>query len=481
MRMESDFIKRIIDNIVLFAGTGEHRVERENYAGIIRNFSIADLEDSEISRVSLDGIMDKAQNLLDGFSVELRPPVYCCHLAIKELGQKKQDQHQKGEALENQISKAALHMAHILSAYDEDITLTVSSHKDSQDQLHTDFIISSGEENKETIESMIRGAFGQVRTEEVSGIFAFQHQVNAKGKVIYPGKEKKHETVDFTKIESWISTLLTALPSSGNFTASIRFCPLSASEQRDIEKRIQELSRCYNKLKFYAELNWNNSSSFGSNVNPQDHIFAKAGEYIFGNNQMGDSYTVTMALSGNDVDKQAHNRMESLEYEMKRLQQALDTVAWGLELFVTASDISTLQTVTSLLTGTLEYHHVKLSWSSDPGHKSSLVLNQEEILPFLYFPTKEFCGFSFRENETFSLVSEGTDQAGFPIGNILWNSRLFAPFSLSADALSRHAFICGMTGGGKTNTVFNLITGVGLPFCYYAHARCIGGYRQVLH
>lgn len=477
MRMESDFIKRVIDNIASFAGKGERQVERETYAGIIRSFSIADLEDSEISRFSLDEIMDKAQNLLDDFSVELQPPVYYSHLAVKELGRKKQNQNQKGEVSENQISKAALHMAHVLSAYEEDITLTVSSYEDSRNKLQTDFIISSCEENEETIESMIRGVFGQVKTEAVSSISAFHHQVHAKGKVIYPGKGKKPEAVDFTKIESWISTLLTALPSGGNFTASIRFCPLSSSVQRDIEKRIQELSGCYNKLKFYSELNWNNSSSFGSNINPQDHIIAKAGEYLFGNNQMGDSYTVTMALSGNDVDKQAQNRMELLEYEIRRLQQALDTVSWGLELYVTALDINTLQVVTSLLTGTLEYHHVKLSWDSDSGHKSSLVLNQEEILPFLYFPTKEFCGFSFRENETFALVSESADDAGFPIGNILWNSRPFAPFSLSADALSRHAFICGMTGGGKTNTVFNLIAGVDIPFCVIEPVK--GEYRAL--
>lgn len=477
MRIESDFIKKVIDNIASFAGKGEHQLERETYAGIIRNFSIADLEDSEIERVSLDEIMDKAQNLLDEFSVELRPPVYCSHLAVKELGQEKQNRNQKGEASENQISKAALHMAHILSAYEEDITFTVSSYEDSRNQLRTDFIISSGEENEETIEAMIRGAFGQVKTETVSSILAFHHQVYAKGKVIYPGKEKKRAEADFTKIESWISTLLTALPSGGNFTASIRFCPLSSSEQREIEKRIGELSRCYNKLKFYSELNWNNSSSFGSNINPQDHIIAKAGEYLFGNNQIGDSYTVTMALSGNDVDKQAQNRMELLEYEMKRLQQALNTVSWGLELFVTASDISTLQTITSLLTGTLEYHHVKLTWSSDSGHKSGLVLNQEEILPFLYFPTKEFCGFSFRENETYALVSESSDNTGFPIGDMLWNSRPFAPFSLSADALSRHAFICGMTGSGKTNTVFNLIAGAGIPFCVIEPVK--GEYRAL--
>ena len=95
----------------------------------------------------------------------------------------------------------------------------------------------------------------------------------------------------------------------------------------------------------------------------------------------------------------------------------------------------------------------------------------------MMFPTREYCGFGFSEIEEFSLVSQSDQTEGFQLGNILWNGTPFSPFWLSPGALSRHAFICGMTGSGKTNTLFKILEGVQLPFCVIEPVK--GEYRAL--
>ena len=91
---------------------------------------------------------------------------------------------------------------------------------------------------------------------------------------------------------------------------------------------------------------------------------------------------------------------------MRRLQNSLDTAAWGIQISAAARSEETIQSLTSVLSGTLEYSGLRLFWSDEEPDRTGFVMNQEEVLPLLFFPAEEFCGFAFKENEEFSLVSE---------------------------------------------------------------------------
>src|ERR1700742_2059715 len=63
------------------------------------------------------------------------------------------------------------------------------------------------------------------------------------------------------------------------------------------------------------------------------------------------------------------------------------------------------------------------------------------------------------------LVAQGP---GVEIGHVLDRNLVSAgPFTLSAESLNRHVFVCGATGGGKSQTVRSLLeaaTGLGIPW-----------------
>jgi len=52
-----------------------------------------------------------------------------------------------------------------------------------------------------------------------------------------------------------------------------------------------------------------------------------------------------------------------------------------------------------------------------------------------------------------------------------------SPMYISPAQFSRHAFVCGMTGSGKTNTMFNILTGLNRPFCVIEPVK--GEYRAL--
>ena len=474
MNIETAFVRKILDNMAEFTGK-EDTDRREEFLQIIHNFPIADLEDAGLKKISLDPVLEEAENLLKDFRVGLPLPSYCSRLALKELGRKKQNKKSASE--DSSLQKAALHMAHVLAAYEEDVMLTVTGRVSADQQMKTDFVLSSCEMKDDVIESMIRSVYGQVRTVPAGEFPLYPCRAYACGRMIYPGKDRKKEQPDFKKLESWTTAVLKALPASGDFTVSIRLCPLSAAGIYEVEKQREKLARCYNKLKFYSELNCNYSSVLGSSRNPKDNILREGKDTVFGKNQAGENHSFSIAVSGRDTDRNAWNMLEPLEYEMRRLQNSLDTAAWGIQISAAARSEETIQSLTSVLSGTLEYSGLRLFWSDEEPDRTGFVMNQEEVLPLLFFPAEEFCGFAFKENEEFSLVSENIRGEGFQVGNLLHNSLQIAPFYLSADALSRHAFICGMTGGGKTNTMFHLIRGASLPFCVIEPVK--GEYRAL--
>ncbi|SEM95650.1 hypothetical protein SAMN04487857_107206 [Pseudomonas sp. ok272] len=96
-------------------------------------------------------------------------------------------------------------------------------------------------------------------------------------------------------------------------------------------------------------------------------------------------------------------------------------------------------------------------------------LNIEELALVAGLPSLELPGLKIRKNVDFAL-NTGTDatspQATLKIGKIVQHGRLLAykPVSLPLKELSKHVFVTGVTGAGKTTTCMNLLLESQLPF-----------------
>ncbi|MNJ33185.1 AAA-like domain protein [compost metagenome] len=96
-------------------------------------------------------------------------------------------------------------------------------------------------------------------------------------------------------------------------------------------------------------------------------------------------------------------------------------------------------------------------------------LNIEELALVAGLPSLELPGLKIRKNVDFAL-NTGTDvfapDQTLKIGKIIQHGRLLKhkPVSLPLKELSKHVFVTGVTGAGKTTTCMNLLLESGLPF-----------------
>lgn len=112
----------------------------------------------------------------------------------------------------------------------------------------------------------------------------------------------------------------------------------------------------------------------------------------------------------------------------------------------------------------------------------STPLNTEELSIIMNVPRFEVKGISIRESAEFgsNYTPSGPPDRQLEIGKIIHKGevRENEPFTFDKNSLTKHGFICGVTGSGKTNTSFNLLLNSKAPFLVIEPAKT--EYRKLL-
>lgn len=109
-----------------------------------------------------------------------------------------------------------------------------------------------------------------------------------------------------------------------------------------------------------------------------------------------------------------------------------------------------------------------------PGHyrrpfELQTLLTTAQLASYVHLPELETPGFAIHTVARFdSVAAEGRATGGLPIGRVLHSGReTAADYTITPAALTRHVFVAGVTGSGKTNTVLSLLMAAdagGVPF-----------------
>lgn len=97
------------------------------------------------------------------------------------------------------------------------------------------------------------------------------------------------------------------------------------------------------------------------------------------------------------------------------------------------------------------------------------LLNSAQLAAYVHLPNLETTGFAIRLVPDFDAVPPPAgDGPGLRLGEVIHRSHATGSvYAVGLSILTRHAFIAGVTGSGKTNTVFNLLhqaNAAGVPF-----------------
>lgn len=448
----------------------------------LKKFHYVSPEKLGIPKPDLSQVYERAEKLL-----KVRPKPDQAQtgtmISIRKLG--KQPTKQKEPQPQPPMAMAVRRIGRILTAHPEsDIVLRAECREDGNG-IRMDFQVGSGSLSEESLASMIRGAYGRVEYEPAGVPESYAITCYAEASAIVRDKRVfEQQKKDSPAVDSWITTLLSAMACGKNYAVEFRFHPLlDDNEKTEMEKLVREIELAYCELAFYSEVTWNNGINGGGNISmklsalhnilQQLHFFRNATKDGV---QAGENYSFSYGESSKNVDQRAVRLMAELEWQLIRLRQIENSVGWNVTISASATDEETLDAITAIVSGAAERANFSLNWRQKPC--CAMLASNQDILPLLTFPTTEFPGFEFVENEEFSLLSPGMGEDGLEVGSIVWNGVEISRFCLPRQALNRHAFVCGMTGAGKTNTLFKIIEEIAVPFLVIEPVK--GEYRSLL-
>ncbi len=266
-----------------------------------------------------------------------------------------------------------------------------------------------------------------------------------------PNEEKNEKT--FAK--NWISAII-----NGNFSEDFEVrIEISESDKNNIKEKIQELSKIRSELCAINDVNLNvtvgeNNGTSGSSINPLQ-ILGKT-------NSSSDGTASSVAFSQTLKSAFAKFMADVTDAKINTLSEALLDVPMALTIICEAETEKTIDSLTAIISASLSKEGLDVSWKNYDG-SSSAIISKKEVGYFFHLPEKDFFGFERKEIKEFAVNSE--EKSGIPVGRFFQNEKETENvFFLNKNNLCRHTSIFGMTGGGKTNTVFHILSNTDAPF-----------------
>lgn len=263
--------------------------------------------------------------------------------------------------------------------------------------------------------------------------------------------------VEYEKYCSWIDRVASAYLER-DYCVKV-FC-LPATDDL-MQKRYEKAAELHNKLSRYKTFEWNVGYNSGSNSS-KSAILASG----------GDSQGSSSQLSGRSEDHRVCQMLVRLECEMKRLQEAKAIGGYQIQFHLSAETKEDLDALYAIISGALAEE--RFMTGRDNGMDGWLL--GSELCYVMQLPSIAFPGFGLRKNVT-DVMPHPFKNTGITLGKALFNGMSNCSFSIPLEQFNRHAFVCGMTGSGKTNTIFSLLTRMNLPFLVIEPVK--GEYRRL--
>lgn len=171
----------------------------------------------------------------------------------------------------------------------------------------------------------------------------------------------------------------------------------------------------------------------------------------------------TLSLSGERFDRNANFLLSLLELRAKQLQTGLSEGVWKTDthFFSDLQDVFAVQNAiirSSFFGGDNSYDpiktHICLPSSKPNKIDYSTILISSELSCMAYLPHQETQGYSVKDRVTFDVDQEPVTEKSIPLGEIISShTKTGVKYQFPVNAFSKHTFVSGMTGSGKTTTV----------------------------
>jgi len=202
--------------------------------------------------------------------------------------------------------------------------------------------------------------------------------------------------------------------------------------------------------------------------------------------------SVSEVISGEIINRSAEYVLELLETELIRLEQAQALGRWQVAVYYGAMKEISANRLGSLLAGIfsstesrsqpIRIHSFRKS-STTQSEDFHTYLTSEELSYYIQLLREEYPGYAIHDFVQFDVDYVSSSSKCLNIGRILWDdSDTTLNYSLQTKELTKHGVVFGVTGSGKTTTIFNLLDQVflkeNIPFLVIEPAKT--EYRALL-
>lgn len=186
------------------------------------------------------------------------------------------------------------------------------------------------------------------------------------------------------------------------------------------------------------------------------------------------SETVTRVMGTELVNKKAEYLNDLLEKQAKRIEDQRNIGRWDTAIHFGTSEEETTEQMGAILSGVLSCKEPSpdrlriykcSAISPTPEIQFHTTLSSRELASYTLFLQEEFPGFSLEKpihlSRNFKTDIEGER---LDLGNIYWGNQFtIQKFSIKINDLPRHIAVFGVTGSGKTTTIFNILAALSKP------------------
>lgn len=384
-------------------------------------------------------------------------------IVVKSLGKpNKKDKEKAVKELKEMSGKIGA----ALLGYGETVELSLCCY-DGNPSLR---IATEEEADAPVLQAFLDGVYSRSKVESFEDKKIFQNTIYATAKVPFideKGNGKKKDKEDEKPYTNWIDMINAGILTMGDYRINVQFVPLDCNNTL-LTSQKEKLLETADELEKFKEIQWSLNTNVAVGFNKNRKLQAvrnaiKEQSNLFNGNESGSrNYATSINENRKEKSKAAELCLKRIDKELQKIDMELQTTPWQIMLSVEANDENVIQSACSILNSCFSKEGYELEWGERKVTAS--IMPPEEAEKFLRFPIKEFPGFTFEDNEEFLLTSPADSDNGFNIGKLLFNGKEASEFYLPEKALNRHAFICGMTGAGKTNTLFNILENANVPF-----------------
>lgn len=285
---------------------------------------------------------------------------------------------------------------------------------------------------------------------------------------------------------SWVDTLAHTVFNK-DCEIQMCFCPIDA---KWLERECKETMDLLDGLTKYQESNLQISHSGGASINLTGHIGERLKEFFTPSRKTNDTENTSTSFNLKQEHWTVNTVCEELQFRIRELQQLKRDGGWCLCIQAKAHWSVDLKVIEQIMGSLFVQTGFKCSWQqTNPG--PGLIISCPQIVKYVHHPTNPFPGIELEQLHSFEANLPQHSGPALNVGYLMWNGQEIkdpSPLTVENSAqsmaavplkdLNSHAFICGKSGSGKTNSVCSLLSNLeDIPFMVIEPVK--GEYRSL--